>query len=189
MKIKLILVINIFLIGLFILGCSSTPTPKPISSSTQEIIQASTNTVETTSTPMQTAILQETATVTFTATADVTATSAPQVPPPSSFDIVLIFNETRECNNSGNLKYSYSFTISNSKLVMYEKESNLSYKGTFDSKTGIFSTGLNYGSTYETNDGTISYDGQTISVTGIFVNHGPDGNVLGENCFSGSTTP
>ncbi|MEW5939827.1 MAG: hypothetical protein AB1750_09220 [Chloroflexota bacterium] len=115
-----------------------------------------------------------------------TVTPTPPLPIPSPFDIILNFSNG-SCD-TGTPSYSYTFIIDGTSLTLNQTDAGITTTGSFDPATGAFSTSGDVGPGVETYDGTISYDGATITVEGGY-SWTPDGGQTCTFAIAGTATP
>ena len=113
-----------------------------------------------------------------------TPTPLPAVPSP--FDIILNFTDG-SCG-TGTPSYTYTFIIDGTSLTINQTDAGITSTGSYDPATGAFSTAADVGPGDETYDGTIGYDGATISVSGGY-SWTPDGGATCTFSIAGTSTP
>jgi hypothetical protein len=123
--------------------------------------------------------------------ANATATTAAPVPVPSPFDIAMLF--TNGSCGTGTPTWYYTFTIDGTSLTQVQTDGIggpivVSLAGTYDPATGAFSTSADVGTGIENHDGTISFDGTTITVTESYA-YTPTGGTPCTFDGEGTTTP
>ena len=123
--------------------------------------------------------------------ANATATTAALLPIPSPFDISMLF--TNGSCGTGTPTWTYTFTIDGASLTQVQTDGIggpvvVSLAGTYDPVSGAFSTTADVGTGTENYDGTISFDGTTITVTGVY-GYTPTGGTACTFDFEGTTIP
>lgn len=108
------------------------------------------------------------------------------LPIPSPFDIILNFTDG-SCG-TGTPSYTYTFIIDGTSLTINQTDAGITSTGSYDPATGAFSTAADVGPGDETYDGTIGYDGSTISVSGGY-SWTPDGGATCTFSIAGTSTP
>jgi hypothetical protein len=123
--------------------------------------------------------------------ANATPTTAALLPVPSPFDISMLF--TNGSCGTGTPTWDYTFTIDGTSLTQVQTNGIggppvVTLTGAYDPATGAFSTSADVGTGIENHDGTISFDGTTITVTGVY-GYTPTGGTTCTFDFEGTTTP
>ena len=171
MKTRLLTLPTFVLLSSLLIGCaaelaSSAPTSTPTSERKPTLTSTATKPPEVLST-------------------EIPATEPPApLPVPSPFDMSMDFTG----GTCGPATYTYTFNIGGTVLDLVQTDAGITSTGTYDPITGTFSTSVDVGPGSETYDGTIAYDGTTISLSGSYA-WIPDS---GEGCtadISGTTTP
>ena len=132
-----------------------------------------------------------TPTATPTKEPEFTATSPAPLIVPSPFDISMLF--TNGSCGTGTPTWDYTFTIDGTSLTQVQTDGIggpvvVSLTGTYDPASGAFSTSADVGTGVENYDGTISFDGTTITVTGSY-GYTPTGGTACTFDFEGTATP
>ncbi|MCC6300797.1 MAG: hypothetical protein IT314_16045 [Anaerolineales bacterium] len=123
--------------------------------------------------------------------ANATPTAAAPLPVPSPFDIALLF--TNGSCGTGTPTWYYTFTIDGTSLTQVQTDGIggpvvVSLAGTYDPVSGAFSTSADVGTGVENHEGTIAFDGTTITVTGVY-GYTPTGGATCTFDFEGTATP
>ena len=120
----------------------------------------------------------------------VNATDTPSaLPVPSPFDIAMLF--TNGSCGAGTPTWTYTFTIDGATITQVQTNEGtalITLTGTYDPATGAFSTSADVGTGMENFDGTISFDGTVITVTGVY-GYTPTGGTACTFDFEGTATP
>lgn len=103
---------------------------------------------------------------------------------PSPFDIDLYF--TNVTCGGGDAMYSYAVSIALSLITLNQMDADIITTGEFNGS--LFSTSADVGPGIENYTGTITYDGETITMSGLYGWTPDSGSSCGAD-FSGTTTP